>query len=72
MFLREKRVGAHSYLQIVENHREGKSVKQRVIANLGHSEELIDSGKLDNLARSILKRTKTVRLFDANKNREVF
>ena len=37
------------------NHREGSSVKQRVIANLGHADELTASEKLDDLARSTLK-----------------
>jgi hypothetical protein len=35
MFLRVKKVGRQSYLQIVRNHREGKSVRQQVIATLG-------------------------------------
>lgn len=67
MFVRIKKAGSLSYFQIVENHREGASVKQRVIANLGHAEELSDSGKLDNLARSFLKYTTAVRVVDAHR-----
>jgi len=67
MFVRIKKAGPLSYIQIVENKREGASVKQRVIANLGHAEELIDSGKLDNLARSFLKYTTSVRVIDAHR-----
>jgi len=55
MFVRIKKAGNLAYFQIVENHREGSSVKQRVIANLGHADELSSSGKLDDLARSMLK-----------------
>jgi len=67
MFLRTKKVGNQSYLQIVQNTREGKKVKQRVITTLGHTREFIDSGKLDDLARSLLKHTTAVRVFDAHK-----
>jgi len=68
MFLRVKKVGNQSYLQIVQNTREGKSVRQRVIATLGHTKEFIDSGKLDDLTRSLLKHTTAVRVFDAHKS----
>ena len=67
MFARVKTVKNHSYLQIVENRREGKSVKQRVIATLGHAEEFITSGKLDNLTRSLLKHTQAVKVVDAHR-----
>ena len=67
MFVRRKTIGLLSYFQIVENHREGTSVKQRVIANLGRAEDLCDSGKLDDLARSLLKHTTSVRVIDAHR-----
>lgn len=67
MFARVKTVRNHSYLQIVENRREGKSVKQRVIATLGNAEDFITSGKLDNLTRSLLKHTKAVKVIDAHR-----
>jgi hypothetical protein len=60
MFVRVKKTDNHSYVQIVENHREGTTVKQRVVATIGQYEELSSSGKLDDLARSFLKHTKTV------------
>lgn len=68
MFVRIKKVGPLSYVQIVENHREGKAVKQHVIASLGHADELIGSGKLDDLARSLLKHTNEVRVIDAHRD----
>jgi transposase len=67
MFARVKTVKNNSYLQIVENRREGKSVKQRVVATLGHAEEFISSGKLDNLTRSLLKHTQAVKVIDAHR-----
>jgi len=67
MFVRIKKAGNLAYFQIVENHREGSSVKQRVIANLGHADELSSSGKLDDLARSMLKHTTAVRVIDAHR-----
>jgi len=65
MFLRVKKVGNQSYLQIVQNTREGKAVRQRVVATLGHTDDFIASGKLDALASSILKHTTAIRAFDA-------
>jgi transposase len=65
MFLRVKKVGKQSYLQIVQNTREGKSVRQRVVATLGNTDDFIASGKLDALASSILKHTTALRAFDA-------
>ena len=67
MFVRVKKAGDLSYLQIVENRREGTSVKQRVIANLGRADELSSSGKLDDLARSFLKHTTAVSVVDAHR-----
>jgi hypothetical protein len=35
MFVREKRIGAYSYLYLVETVRENGKTKQRIIRNLG-------------------------------------
>ncbi len=52
MFFRHKRVGAYTYLQIVENRRiDGKS-RQRVLATLGRLDQLKASGGLDALVAS--------------------
>jgi transposase len=67
MFLRVKKVGTQSYLQIVQNSREGKAVRQRVVATLGHTDDFIASGKLDALANSLLKHTTALRAFDAHR-----
>jgi hypothetical protein len=52
MFFRVKQSGSRRYLQIVENHWDGKGSRQRVIATLGRLEELQASGQLDGLLRS--------------------
>lgn len=55
MFVREKKIGAYSYLYLVESVREAGRVKQRVIKNLGRKEAVLASGELDRLARSLSK-----------------
>lgn len=55
MFIREKRIGAYSYLYLVESVREAGRVKQRVIKNLGRKDAVVASGELDRLARSIAR-----------------
>ena len=52
MFVRVKKVGPYQYLQIAENHREGKRVKQTIIATLGRLDKLTASGAIDQLLRS--------------------
>jgi len=54
MFVREKKIGAYSYL-LVESVREQGRVKQRVIKNLGRKDAVLASGELDRLARSLSK-----------------
>ena len=52
MFVRVKTVGTYRYLQIAENRREGKRVKQSIIATLGWLDKLAASGAIDQLLRS--------------------
>lgn len=52
MYFRRKQSQGRSYLQIVESHRTGDQVRQRVIATLGRLDELEASGQLDRLLRS--------------------
>ena len=68
MFVRIKKTRGYTYLQIVESRREGKKIKQRVLTTLGRMEALTSSGKLDDLARSLLKFTKAVQVIDAHRN----
>ncbi len=55
MFVRVKPAGKYRYLQIAENYREGKKVKQKILCTLGRLEELTNSGKLDGLGESLLR-----------------
>jgi Transposase DDE domain len=52
VFFRIKQSGPRSYLQIVENQREGGAVRQTVIAPLGRADELAASGGLAALLAS--------------------
>src|SRR5208283_1550925 len=52
MYFRKKTSGGRAYLQIVESHRDGAKVRQRVVATLGRVEDLRDSGQLERLLRS--------------------
>lgn len=53
MFLRTKSNGQHTYLQLVESHRSGTRVRQRVLTTLGRLDRLQDSGALDRLLLSV-------------------
>jgi hypothetical protein len=64
MFIRVKPSGARKYLQIVENHREGKRVVQRVIATLGRLDEMVARGQVDVLLRSLSRFATKVRLWE--------
>jgi len=57
MFFRKKRSGNYSYVQIVDNRREGRKVRQRVVATLGRWDRLEASGELDRLLASGAKFT---------------
>jgi len=52
LFFRVKTVGPHSYVQLVENHREEGRHKQRVLLTLGALEKLRESGQIDTLLAS--------------------
>lgn len=68
MFIRSRKRGPHTYLQIVENHRDGHKVIQRVIANLGRLDALQQSGSLDSLLRSGHKFSTKLHILDAHAN----
>ena len=68
MFVRVKRSGrngvAREYLQIVESHRIGRTVRQRVIATLGRRDELVADGRLDGLLQSMAKFSARLRVVE--------
>jgi transposase len=53
MFARVKKSGLYQYLQIVENHREGKKTIQRVVATIGRMDQLQAKGDIETLVKSI-------------------
>jgi hypothetical protein len=68
MFFRTKKAGPRTYLQIVENHRSGGKIQQRVIATLGRLEELQSSGQIDALLCSGARFAEAVMLLGAHQN----
>jgi transposase len=68
MFVRIKDSHGYKYLQIVESIRNGSKVRQRVLATLGQYDPLKDSGKLDDLVRSLAKFSTIRALVDAQRD----
>jgi transposase len=62
MFTRIKKSGKYEYLQICESTREGKSVKQRVVATIGRIDRLRAKGTIEQLVRSLAKYSEEVLL----------
>src|SRR5215210_3193191 len=65
MFFRLKKSGPRSYLQIVENRRDGRAVRQHVIATLGRIDELAARGGLATLLASGARFCEQVMLLSA-------
>src|SRR5918997_2205192 len=70
MFFRLKKSGPRSYLQIVENRRDGRAVRQHVIATLGRIDELAARGGLATLLASGARLCEQVMLLSALENPE--
>jgi transposase len=68
MFVRVKPAGQYRYLQIAENYREGKKVKQKVLCTLGRVDELSESGKVDALAQSLLRFGSRLKVIDLHRD----
>jgi len=71
MFFRHKPVGSYRYLQIVHSVREGKKVRQQVIATLGRVDLLEASGQLERLMRSGLRHCESFAVIDAHAAGEI-
>jgi hypothetical protein len=68
MFIRTKR-SAHNertyeYLQIVRSYREGRKVRQQVVATLGRREVLLASGQVDGLLKSLARFSDRLRVVE--------
>ena len=71
MFFRTKPAGSYRYLQIVHSVREGKNVRQQVIATLGRLDLLEASGQLERLMRSGLRHCQSLAVLDAHAAGEI-
>jgi hypothetical protein len=69
MFVRSKRSvgrgGEYEYLQIVRSYREGGKVRQQIIGTLGRRDQLVASGELDGLLKSLAKFSEKLRVVEA-------
>lgn len=68
MFVRIKGTEPYRYLQIVENHREGKNTRQRVLCTLGRLDHLHAAGATDSLLRSLGRFAQQVRVVEGYEN----
>jgi transposase len=71
MFFRSKPAGSYRYLQIVHSVREGKKVRQQVIATLGRLDLLEASGQLERLMSSGLRHCESFAVIDAHAAGEI-
>ena len=66
MFFRVTRTGGYSYIQIAESYRDGKKVRQRILATLGRADILQSTGTFDRLLRSGMRFTQRLAVIDAH------
>lgn len=66
MFVRRKRSGPRTYLQVVENRWENGKCRQRVVATLGRLDVLKEKGQLDGLVRSAARLCEALLVLDAH------
>jgi len=75
MFFRAKKSGSkdypHEYLQIVESYRDGRTVRQRVIATLGRLDHLKASGQIDGLVKSLARFSESLRVISAARDPKI-
>lgn len=64
MFVRVKGTKPYQYLQIVENHREGKQTRQRVLCTLGRLDKMTANGNTDSLLESLSRFGQRVQLVE--------
>jgi len=71
MFFRVKKVGSHSYVQLVENSWEDGSTKQRVLHTLGSLDTLRQSGQIDALLASGSRLSQTILILTEHQRGEL-
>ena len=70
MFFRQKPSGPYRYVQIVENQRQGRKVRQRTLMTVGRLDVLQASGQMDALIRSGMRFCEKLSVIDAAENRQ--
>ncbi len=68
MYFRVKQAGRYRYLQIAESYREGRRVRQRVLATLGNLDEITAAGGLDALLASGARFSEKLAVLDARRD----
>lgn len=68
MFIRIKGTEPYRYLQVVENHREGKRTVQRVLCTLGRLDQLTATGATDSLMLSLSRFGQRVQVIEGYKS----
>jgi len=71
MFFRVKKVGSHSYVQLVENSWEDGCTKQRVLHTLGSLDTLRQSGQIDALLASGSRLSQTILILTEHQRGEL-
>ena len=71
MFTRVKKSGKYEYLQVVHNEREGKHVRQRVLATLGRLDYLQASGQVDAVIASMAKYAQHTAVLNARRSGDI-
>lgn len=71
MFVRVKKSGSYSYLQVVHNQRCNGRVGQRVLATLGRLDQLQQNGQLDQLVQSAARFTQHSAVLNAVRQRQL-
>jgi len=68
MFVRTKRSVqngvTYEYLQIVRSYRDGPRVRQQVVGTLGRRDDVVASGELDGLLRSLSQYSQALRVVE--------
>jgi hypothetical protein len=75
MFFRAKKSGSkerpHEYLQVVESYRDGKTVRQRILATLGRLDHLKASGQIEALMESLSRFSERLRVISATRDPKI-
>ena len=66
MFFRVTRTGGYSYIQLAESYRDGKKVRQRILATLGRADILQSTGQMERLLRSGMRFANNLAVIDAH------